>query len=207
MKPKNIGFSQKEKLYYKSIDKYYRNLPIEKKNIMINIINGKSNISLRLLDWFVTRYSNEKNIFTNYTDKYTKKNKKYYVYIGYKSHLKSYKKTYFDPFRRRLKFIYTYDRDNNKQMETTLGQLNFFKWIFDFKILDYVNDNLLTLQKEMMKSNKLDKIKKNIKIQKKKESSKSNDSSNNSNSSISSNITNDTKSEKNTINTLSVSFD
>ena len=35
----------------------------ENKNILINILNNKYNISLRIIDWFVTNYCKKYNIF------------------------------------------------------------------------------------------------------------------------------------------------
>jgi hypothetical protein len=164
---KNALFTSKEKIYYKMIDEYLRKIPIENIYKMIKIINGESTISLRLLDWFVTKYSNIKNV------SYIKENsdedifsKKFTVYISYKSQLRSYKKRYFDPFRRRDKFMYQYDKkEKNKTMLTTIGQLNFFKWAFDNGVIKYVETNLGDILKEMMKYNKNNK---NIKVQKNK---------------------------------------
>ena len=81
-----------------------------------DILSGKSNLSLRLIDWFVTNYSKKYNI--SYM---TKNNKHVIVYLSYKSHLKAYSKKMFDPFCRwkRIKF---------HEMDTTVGQLNFFEW-------------------------------------------------------------------------------
>ena len=69
---------------------------------MIDIINGKSEISLRILDWFVTRYSNKYKITIDMGDEEDIFN----VHISYKAQLKSYKKKYFDPFRRKKKFFF-----------------------------------------------------------------------------------------------------
>ena len=58
----DFKFTPKEKYYYKSIDTFFRNTTEENISIMLDIINGEgqSKISLRLLDWFVTRYANKK---------------------------------------------------------------------------------------------------------------------------------------------------
>lgn len=147
-------FSIKELCYYKMIDKYFKNCNIEHINKMMNIINGESDISLRVLDWFVTKYSKKK-----YDNKQQKDIEIFDVRISYKSQLKSYKKRYFDPFRRRKKFIYHFNDD--KCISTTLGQLNFFKWAFAYNIVQHVEKNLSLISKEMNLSNKEDKKKKN----------------------------------------------
>jgi hypothetical protein len=91
-----------------------------------NILTGNSDLSLRLIDWFVTNYAKKFNI--SYM---TKANKHVIVYLSYKSHLKAYSKKMFDPFCRwkRIKF---------RDMDTTVGQLNFFEWAITDEVLDYL---------------------------------------------------------------------
>lgn len=102
-----------------------------------NIIEGKSHISLRLIDWFVTNYSKKYNI--SYL---TEQNKHVIVYLSYKSHLKAYSKRMFDPFCRwkRIKF---------HDIETTVGQLNFFEWALNDEVLDYIEKNHSDIHKDM----------------------------------------------------------
>ena len=157
----NAEFSPKEKIYFKSVDNYFKKLPTDNVLTMINIIEGGSIISLRLLDWFVTRYAYNKNI------KYNKENSrdddfesKFQVHISYKAQLKSYKKKYFDPFRRRKKFFYKFNRNIDDKLLTTLGQLHFFRWAFENDVIKYVSINYKNILAEMVLSNKEDKIRK-----------------------------------------------
>ena len=155
-KPKNIiPFTKKETCYYKMIDKFFVDCTDNQIKQMLDIINKESEISLRILDWFVTRYSKKRvDIDLGIDDMFD-------VHISYKAQLKSYKKTYFDPFRRRKKFYYNYDKTNNKKtVYTTLGQLNFFRWAISNNIIEYVEQNLSSLTKAMNASNKEDKKKK-----------------------------------------------
>lgn len=151
----------KELLLFNRIDNYFKKECI-RSNIdrMVEIINSKSQISLRILDWFITCYSKKNiNIVLNDDDK--KKCKDYNIRISYKAELKSYKKSYFDPFRRRKKFNYFYDNDDkSKFVLTTIGQLNFFKWAIVNNIIDYVEKNIDYITKAMNVSNKLNKDKK-----------------------------------------------
>ena len=181
-------FSSKELCYYKTIHKFFKKCGDKEIIRMLDIINGESHISLRVLDWFVTRYSKRKIDFIeneqNTIDSFD-------VHISYKSELKSYKKRYFDPFRRRKKFYYplylenlTYKKNiletqnsNGSQeiilLYTTLGQLNFFVWAICNKIIDYVDKNLDQISKAMNTNNKDEKKKKQkIAICKKKEKNK-----------------------------------
>lgn len=161
-------FDTKELCFYKKIDKFFKECNDDDISTMIDIIEGKSNISLRILDWFVTKYSKKRIDIGN-----TQNNEVFDVRISYKAQLKSYKKRYFDPFRRKKKFVYHFNDSQGRSMDTTIGQLNFFKWAFTNDILTYVDKNLKQISKEMNLSNKEEKKKKK----------KKDDSSNMSNSS------------------------
>lgn len=167
--PKDF-FSVKELCYYKKIDKFFKSCSTESILKMMDIIDGKSNISLRVLDWFVTKYS-KKRIDCGMS----KDSEVFDVRISYKSQLKSYKKRYFDPFRRKKDTRFRYYFDNGQTIITTLGQLNFFKWAFTNNIVVYVEKNLKQISKEMNLSNKEDKkkkVKKTAKSSKKEEEKK-----------------------------------
>jgi len=120
----------------------------EKNNInqLLKIIYGKSNISLRIIDWFVTNYSKKYN--TSYiVNEKTKNIIKFIVYIDYKSQLKAYSKKVFDPFCRRDRISF-YDNDNN-EIVTTVGQLNFFRWAIENNVIDYIEKNLESIENDM----------------------------------------------------------
>lgn len=150
------NFSKKEICYYKMIHKFFSACSGDNMTKMIDIINGNSSISLRVLDWFVTKYS-KKRVDCGQT----KESEVFDIRISYKSQLKAYKKRYFDPFRRRKKFIYYFNEKNNKTeetcVETTIGQLNFFKWAISNDIINYVETNIGQITKAMNLSNKEDK--------------------------------------------------
>lgn len=149
-------FTAKELCYYKMIDRFFKSCPSEQIQKMLNIVNSKSEISLRVLDWFVTRYSKEN---PNIDEKLEGEN--FDVHISYKSQLKSYRKKYFDPFRRRKKFNYNYDKnDPQKTFYTTLGQLNFFQWAIQNRIIEFVEKHSDNILKAMNIANKEDNKKK-----------------------------------------------
>lgn len=186
----NVAFSTKEKYYYMFIKNFYKTLEQNKIDKMIKIIEGESKISLRQLDWFVTRHSN-KNI-KNKKVVYKLKNEdrsddagNFNVHISYKAQLKSYRKKYFDPFRRRKKFLFYFNSDkgdidnykdnykdnsNSKKLLTTIGQLNFFRWAFQYEVIDYVEENFSDITSAMVISNKDDKQRKSNDKNKKKDS-------------------------------------
>jgi len=125
---------------------------------ILPIINGTSKISLRVIDWFVTNYSKKNNTsyfinnlngkilknIDNYNPDYCKQ---FLVYIDYKLQLKGYQKKQFDPFCRRSRINFYYE--HNKCFVTTVGQLNFFRWIITNRILDYITENLKEVETDM----------------------------------------------------------
>lgn len=156
-----LVFNSKETLFMKTIDNYFKLLDQNNIDKMISIINGESKISLRLLDWFITGYSKKYRVMYNLDNDNDFGKVQFNVHIEYKAQLKSFKKRYFDPFRRRKKFKYYYDKsDKNKYINTTIGQLNFFKWAFDNLIIDYVENNYDTILGSMTKTNQIIKKKK-----------------------------------------------
>jgi hypothetical protein len=145
----NIKFniiSSKKDLLMQSLIHFFSN----RRNLdrVVPIITGKSNISLRILDWFVTNYSKKNNI--NYQITINNKTKNFIVYLDYKSQLKAYSKKQFDPFcrRERISFI---DHDN-KELITTVGQLNFFRWSIENNILNNIEDNYNIIENDMNNS-------------------------------------------------------
>ena len=115
-----------------SLDKYYNNgKNMEQFN---DYVNGDKKISLRIIDWFVTNYSKKYNVFyevyktpsgeLTFEEDGNELVNQINIFHAYKSQLKSYSKKKFDPFCRKERIMFNC-KDYN--IETTLGQLNFFK--------------------------------------------------------------------------------
>tara|TARA_B100000575_G_C22687425_1_gene417255 strand:- start:26 stop:592 length:567 start_codon:yes stop_codon:yes gene_type:complete len=102
---------------------------------ILSIINGESHISLRLIDWFATNYS-KKNFTVYQLKKDNNQTVRFKVYIDYKLKLKAYSKKRFDPFCRWERIQIPYK--DNSFIQTTIGQLNFFRWVLENKVLDYI---------------------------------------------------------------------
>lgn len=143
-------------LLMKNLMEFYKNS--ENLKGILNIINGDSKISLRIVDWFVTNFA--KKSYTVYElplkegslEKY-----RFKVYNEYKLKLKAYNKRRFDPFCRWERITIPYD--NNNFMETTIGQLNFFKWAIENKIIDYIRENYDDIENDMNHRNSSSKRK------------------------------------------------
>lgn len=156
-----------------SLYTYYDNK--QNMNKLIEILEEDNKISLRIIDWFVTNYSKKNNIYYSIFQTPNKKKtfisennklfKQFNTYHSYKSQLKSYSKKKFDPFcrRDRIKF-----KLGDKELETTVGQLNFFKWAIDNLIIEYIIDNFNDIEIDMNDSYNSIKIQKKDKHQRKK---------------------------------------
>ena len=144
-------------LLMKNLMEFYKNNEHLKK--IISIINGESKISLRIVDWFVTNYAKKYytvyELFESYSDEMTR----FKVYNDYKLKLKAYSKRQFDPVCRWERITIPYN--NEKYMETTIGQLNFFKWAIECNIIDYIENNYIDIEKDMNQRNSTSKRKQN----------------------------------------------
>jgi|TARA_B000000475_G_scaffold229360_1_gene194434 hypothetical protein len=136
----------KNKLLMDKINLFFEN-EVNKK-VLINILNNNFNISLRIIDWFVTNYCKKYNIF------WVENNQRFVVYLNYKLQLKAYSKKYFDPFCRRERIFFHYKEED--YLETTVGQLNFFKWIIEHNIINYIKNNYEDIEFDMQNTIKLD---------------------------------------------------
>jgi len=125
-------------------------------NRILPIINGEHKISLRLIDWFVTNYS--KKYYTTYNITIKDETRRFKIYVDYKLKLKAYSKKRFDPFCRWDRITIPYD--DKTSIQTTLGQLNFFKWALENKIIDYISENLPAIEHDMNKRNSSSKNRK-----------------------------------------------
>lgn len=157
--------------FYKTNDEEGNYNPNNNLDKMLKIISGESKISLRIVDWFATNYA--KKHYVLYSIEKTNDNvaRRFKVYDDYKLKLKAYSKRRFDPFCRwdRINVPYT----NGNFIETTIGQLNFFKWALENKVIDFIEQNYNDIEKDMNNRNSTSKRKEaivdNSKTRKKRE--------------------------------------
>ena len=122
-----------------SINQFYEN-PVNSKHL-VDILDKKSSISLRNLEWFITNYSKKKSLSYK-----TIEGKTFAVHCAYKSSLDGYSKKLFDPFCRTDKFEYSVPQSETK-VTTTVAQLNFIRWCIKNGIIDYITNNKCLLTK------------------------------------------------------------
>jgi hypothetical protein len=161
--------SLKDNLLMYSLTKYYDTLDESDMTLFTDIIAGKSKISLRIIDWFVTNYSKKNNVVyyvpkkkgsIKNKKKFTKQTyqeapppnlqkydlEQFIVYLRYRSKLKSYNKSNFDPFCRNNRIT---EWGKNRDITTTIGQLNFFRWAIDKNIIEYIKNHLKEIEIDM----------------------------------------------------------
>lgn len=118
----------KPELVISSLQRFYATHPdIDK---ILTYLIGEAPLSLRIIDWFVTKYSRKHFV------RYSLNNQEFLVYLSYKGQLKAYSKQYFDPNCRRERIMFKIP--NKEPFMTTIGKLNFFRWALETQIIDYI---------------------------------------------------------------------
>jgi len=151
------SYTTQNDLLLKNLMVFYNTDHNDNLDNMLRIITGESKISLRIVDWFATNYA--KKYYTLYIIDQTTENvsRRFKVYDDYKLKLKAYSKRRFDPFCRWDSISIPYK--DGKCIETTIGQLNFFKWALENKVVDYIEKNYETIEKDMNNRNSTSKRK------------------------------------------------
>ena len=129
----------KQELIIASLQRFYT--ARDDLNEVIDLLKGTSEISLRLVDWFVTNYAKVHNT------SYTVNRQEFVVYMNYKNQLKAYSKKLFDPFCRRERI--SFQVPGHEPFLTTVGKLNFFRWAIEKDILTYIKGHQTEIEREM----------------------------------------------------------
>lgn len=159
--------SDKVTLLMNSLNEFYKDGKYISK--IKPILDQKAEVSLRILDWFITNYAKKYRVIINGN---------FDVYQNYKLMLRSFSKRQFDPFCRKNKIVFYYqnwedstDKNATKGvelksssqmtdeacLETSCGQLCFFRWCFQNGIIDYVENHLEEIENDMKQSLKTDR--------------------------------------------------
>lgn len=141
-----------------SLTTFYQNNP-DKRMILYDIVTGNSPLSLRVIDWFVTHYAKSYNTVYWIDDNAKELHeepvpghqmRKFSVYLDTRAQLKSYTKLHFDPFRRHERISFVLENEPTmKVIETTVGQLNFFRWALQNHLLEYIQNHLADIEEHM----------------------------------------------------------
>jgi hypothetical protein len=165
----SVNYTTQNQLLLNNLMDFYKNeIYLDR---MLKIITGESKISLRIVDWFATNYAKKNYTLYVINDSKDSSAIRFKVYFDYKLKLKAYSKKRFDPFCRWERISIPYK--NGTCIETTIGQLNFFKWALENKVVDYIEENYDTIEKDMNSRNSTSKRKEtlldNSKTRKKRE--------------------------------------
>lgn len=116
---------------------------------LLAVVGQRHSLSLRLLDWFVTSFTRRTPVIYYFNDLCIN------VHLAYKGHLRAYSKKAFDPFCRRDRVyirvagFHSVDGPGDGILETTCGQLNFFKWAYTCGVLAYCECNIESIEKDL----------------------------------------------------------
>ncbi len=108
------------------IEEYFEASPLVISTIR-DILLHRHTVSLRLLEWVCTNYENEKALS---------------IRTAYRREICKFGKRLFDPFRRAHKI-------SAWGLETSIGQLNFLKWVLSRGVLDWVVDNVEDIKEDI----------------------------------------------------------
>lgn len=122
----------RRELLIRSLQRFYNER--EDMTSVISLLQGNGDISLRVMDWFVTNYSKKHNV------SYILNGQEFSVYLNYKAQLKAFSKKLFDPFCRRERI--EFECSKGLSFITTIGQLNFFRWAIEKDIFTYIRNHL-----------------------------------------------------------------
>lgn len=159
-----VSRNNRQELLISSLEKFFIGRPVSEvepgvttreTRELLDILENRLGISLRVIDWFVTNYA-KKNHTTYFleipsVDRVTGEastiKKQFIVHIEYKLQLRGYSKESFDPFCRRDRIAFYYNRQDF--IVTTVGQLNFFRWAINNNIIGYIRDHFSEIEQDM----------------------------------------------------------
>lgn len=121
----------RRELLIRSLQRFYNSR--DDMSSVIQLLQGDGDISLRVMDWFVTNYAKKHNV------SYMLAGQEFSVYLNYKSQLKAFSKKLFDPFCRRERI--EFQCGSVSSFVTTVGQLNFFRWAIEKDIFSFIRQN------------------------------------------------------------------
>lgn len=134
----NKNLDERNELLLKSLVKFYDTLDISVYKKINDIINSQDEkINLKLIEYFLNTYSKNRNIIIAGE----------HIHSSYKTLLKTYSKSQFEIFRRGDKILFKRnnegDREDNSTniLVTTTAQLNIFKWLTQYGVIEYLYKN------------------------------------------------------------------
>lgn len=117
---------------------------------VIPFIQGRSQVSLRVIDWLVTNYAKEFPERCEYMMPHHRF--PFQMHDQYRYQLKLKHKGGFDPFGRGERILFrvgTDEQGRTVKLLTTIGQLSFFQWAITEGVLAYARAHVKEIEKHM----------------------------------------------------------
>jgi hypothetical protein len=129
-KTRGIFLDKRDSLLFKKLKEDYKKIGYDNIKKIEPILNGKSKISLRIIEWFITSFSKRKHITCQENDTLGKLS----VYRSYKNNLNAYHGKHFSIFKRTRKINVLCNQDGNISIEPNLQN-------DDMHNINNINDN------------------------------------------------------------------
>lgn len=131
-----------EDILLRALETFYDDNPLHGATLC-RVLGPDSTLSLRVIDWFITNYAKQKRtIYILPTGQC------FSVFVGYKNTLKSYGKKLFDIFRRQQHILFRV-KACGVTLDTTIAQLNFFRWMIKYDVINYCEKHVHEIEKHM----------------------------------------------------------
>ena len=136
----DVTLSPRERTLLRKMNVAYSETLI--RQLLLPLIEQRSAVSLRILDYAVVNWSKQHNVIVQSTVSGGTTN----MYHAYREELSFWKRRLFDPFRRRGRVSFELD---GKTYQTTLGQANFALFVYQTGILAYVTTHVDAIEDDM----------------------------------------------------------
>ena len=126
------GLSRSDEVLLESVLGWYNENPTRVESFLA-IVKRKNGMSLRVIDWLVTNYSKTTSVVLE-TDGVPRD-----LNRDYQKNLSAYNKRNMDPFARKNKILIMVNGKESRN--STVGQLNFFRWFIKNGISSFLQNN------------------------------------------------------------------
>jgi len=139
---------KKQDILQRNLLKFYAN-DVQMKKLCF-LLSKNSDVSLREWDFLCTHYTKTHNVLY-YIENSIGKRELINLNMNYRSQLKAYSKANFDPFKRHNRITVPCKYADTKTIETTCGQLCFFKFVIEKDMYEWLkkSKNLENLRHDM----------------------------------------------------------
>lgn len=134
------GLSRSDEVLLDSVLEWYNEDPLRVESFLA-IVKRKNGMSLRVIDWLVTNYSKTNCVVLETRGVPRDLNR------DYQKNLSAYNKRNMDPFARKNKILIMVNV--NESRNSTVGQLNFFRWFIKNGINSFLQKNKVLVEGHM----------------------------------------------------------